>query len=76
MNQQFPLWKMEILWENGLGGSGGFKRISFDYLLEIRAFGSQKIRLNPPDPPNPFSHSISIFQSRNCCSSLKFKLKA
>jgi hypothetical protein len=30
--QQFPLWKMEILWENGLGGSGGFKRIFFDFL--------------------------------------------
>jgi hypothetical protein len=25
----------------------------------------EKIRLNPPDPPNPFSHRISIFQNKN-----------
>jgi hypothetical protein len=41
--------KMPILWKNGLGGSGGFARI---FLLEMRA--------NPPDPPNPFFHSIGI----------------
>jgi hypothetical protein len=26
----------------------------------------KKIRLNPPDPPHPFSHCIGIFQSGNC----------
>jgi hypothetical protein len=27
----------------------------------------QKIRINPPDPPNPFSHHIAFFQSGNPC---------
>jgi hypothetical protein len=25
----------------------------------------KKIRSYPPDPPNPFSHRITFFQSRN-----------
>jgi hypothetical protein len=62
--QQFTLGKMEIRWENGLGGLGGSERIFLFFLLETRTFGSKKIRSYLPDPPNPFSHSISIFQSR------------
>jgi hypothetical protein len=29
--QQFPLWKVEMQWENGLGGSGRYKRIFCDF---------------------------------------------
>jgi hypothetical protein len=49
-----------IQWENGLGGSGGYKRIFWDFILKIRAKKSRKIRLNPP---NPFSHRITTFLS-------------
>jgi hypothetical protein len=61
--QQFPFWKVAIRWKNGLGGSGGYERIfSGVRVLGIRE-ESKKIRFNPPDP---FSHRISIFQSGNC----------
>jgi hypothetical protein len=51
---------VEIQWENGLGGSGGSKRIfSVVRVLGIRE-KIKKIRFNPPDPPNPFSHCIGI----------------
>jgi hypothetical protein len=33
-----------ILWENGLGGLGGYRRIFLIFLLEIRAL---EIRKNP-----------------------------
>jgi hypothetical protein len=50
-----------VLWENGLGGSGGYERIFSEVrVLEIRE-KIKKIRIHPPDPPNPFSHSIGIF---------------
>jgi hypothetical protein len=49
-----------IRWENGLGG---LKRIfSVMRMLGIRKT-IKKIRFNPPDPPNPFSHRISLFQN-------------
>jgi hypothetical protein len=47
-----------IRWENGLGGSGGSERIFWGFIPKIRAKKARKIRLNPPDPPNPFSHRI------------------
>jgi hypothetical protein len=31
----------------------------FGFILKIRAKKSRKIRLNPPDPPHPFSHRIT-----------------
>jgi hypothetical protein len=53
------LWDMPILWENGLGGLGGFARI---FLFQCAVFkqNQKKISVNPPNPPNPFSHSIGI----------------
>jgi hypothetical protein len=36
------------------------------FLLEIRTLVPKKIRFNLPNPPNPFSHRIFIFQMRNC----------
>jgi hypothetical protein len=57
---------MEIQWENGLGGLGGYERIfSGVRVLEIRE-KSKKIRSYPPDPLNPFSHCITLFQNGNC----------
>jgi hypothetical protein len=51
INQQFPLWKKAIQWENGLGGSGGSERIFFDFLLKIRAFRFQKsVSIRPIRP--------------------------
>jgi hypothetical protein len=48
-----------IQWENGLGGLGGYKRIfSAVRVLGIRE-KIKKIRINPPDPSNPFSHRIT-----------------
>jgi hypothetical protein len=42
--QQFPFWKVEIRWKNGLGGSGGYERIfSVVRVLGIR----EKIKKNP-----------------------------
>jgi hypothetical protein len=39
-------------------------RIDTDFFrvmcLEIREKSKKKIRANPPDPPNPFSHRITI----------------
>jgi hypothetical protein len=49
---------MEIRWENGLGGSGGYERI-FAPNARILSKKIKKIRWYPPDPPNPFSHSIT-----------------
>jgi hypothetical protein len=61
----FVLGGFGIRWENGLGGSGGYKRIFLRVrVLEIRQ-KIKKIRSNPPDPPNPFSHCISISTSKN-----------
>jgi hypothetical protein len=43
-----------------LSGSGGLKRIfSGVRVLGIRE-KIKKIRVNPPDPPNPFSHRIAF----------------
>jgi hypothetical protein len=50
-----------------LGGFGRLKRIFLLKMHEFQAKKSKKIRLYPPDPPNPFFHRISIFQSGNCC---------
>jgi hypothetical protein len=52
-----------IQWENGLSGSGGSERIFWDFILKNQAKKARKIRLNPPDPPNPFSHCITTFLS-------------
>jgi hypothetical protein len=44
-------------------------QIETDFLLtmhEFQAKKSKKIRFNLPNPPNPFSHRIGIFQMRNC----------
>jgi hypothetical protein len=53
---------------------GRIGRIDTDFygarMLGIRE-KSKKIRVNPPDPPNPFSHRIIIFQSINDCFSYK-----
>jgi hypothetical protein len=57
MNQQFPLWKVEIQWENGWGGSGGYEQIFGGRMFRIRE-KSKKIRSYPPDPPHPFFHRI------------------
>jgi hypothetical protein len=65
--QQFPLWKMPIQWENGLGGFGGLKRIFFNFFCLKFVHCVKKIRLDPLNPPNPFSHCIAFFQSGNCC---------
>jgi hypothetical protein len=38
-------------------------QIQTDFLIKMHGFQakkSKKIRSNPPDPPNPFSHCISI----------------
>jgi hypothetical protein len=43
-------------------------RIQTDFLGCVRlksVNNPQKIRLDPPNPPNPFSHRISTFQSGN-----------
>jgi hypothetical protein len=37
-----------------------------DLNARISSKKSKKIRFNLPDPPNPFSHRIGIFQMRNC----------
>jgi hypothetical protein len=42
MNDEF--WQMPILWENGLGGLGGFARI---FLISIDTILKQKIKKNP-----------------------------
>jgi hypothetical protein len=44
MNQQFPLWKKAVQWENGLGGLGRLKRIFFYPNARI---SSKKIKKNP-----------------------------
>jgi hypothetical protein len=33
--QPFLIWKMEIQWENGLGGSGGSERIFLFFCLKF-----------------------------------------
>jgi hypothetical protein len=48
-----------ILWENGLGGSGGYERIFWSQMHEFHAKNQKKIRSDLPDPPNPFCHSIT-----------------
>jgi hypothetical protein len=53
--------KIVIRWENGLGGSGGSKRIFWGTNARIGSKKIKKIRLDPPDPPNPFSHRITTF---------------
>jgi hypothetical protein len=61
MNAQYMTKKVVIQWENGLGGLGGLKRIFLDFFARILRIKPPKIRLNPLDPPNPFSHCITIF---------------
>jgi hypothetical protein len=63
--------KVVILWENGLGGSGGSERIFFLFFLRIPSTraAKKKIRSNLPDPPNPFSHSISLSKAKTADSS-------
>jgi hypothetical protein len=73
--QQFLIWKIEIQWENGLGGLGRLKRIFQIQMPEFQAKKSKKIRSDPPDPPHPFSHCISLFQMRNGWSGNLFPAK-
>jgi hypothetical protein len=55
-----------IQWENGLSGLGRLKQIFLSKCTNFQAKKSKKIRFNLPNPPNPFSHCIGIFQSGNC----------
>jgi two-component system, OmpR family, response regulator VicR len=48
-----------ILWENGLGGLGRFTRIFLSLGSKIQ-LKIKKSVYNPPNPPNPFSHCITI----------------
>jgi hypothetical protein len=50
--------KVGILWENGLGGLGRLTQIFFKQMFNLPA-KPKKIRVNLPNPPNPFSHSIT-----------------
>jgi hypothetical protein len=48
---------------------GRIEQIQTDFFTQMHEFQakkSKKIRFNPPDPPNPFSHCIGIFQNGNC----------
>jgi hypothetical protein len=64
-------WRTVSVLENGdtMGERiGQIGRIDTDFLGRVRlesVKNQKKIRVNPPNPPNPFSHSISIFQNRN-----------
>jgi hypothetical protein len=62
-----------IRWENGLGGLGGYERIFFIFLLEIRAIGFKKsVRIRPirlirspiVSQPNNILH-FSLFRQKN-----------
>jgi hypothetical protein len=63
-NQQFPLWKKAILWENGLGGSGGLKRIFFPKCTNFKQKNQKKsvsiCSIRPIRSP-----IVSLSQSRN-----------
>jgi hypothetical protein len=39
----------------------------FDFFTDSKHTHPRKIRSDPPDPPHPFSHRISTFQSGNDC---------
>jgi hypothetical protein len=56
---------------------GRIGRIRTDFLdsnARISSKNQKKIRSYPPDPPNPFSHRISTFQSAETAILLRFNL--
>jgi hypothetical protein len=65
--QQFPLWKKSDTMEERIGR---IRQIETDFFFtQMHGFlskKSKKIRLDPLNPPNPFSHCIAFFQSGNC----------